>query len=161
MFCDNSFSGCSTSRAAGRGSRPGPPSPPPAEALAPRRPRPSPALHRARTDAPTARGVSDKIQRANRSATHVSSQIVGALDYIQQDRHPRVLWSFPLFPGPSSLPSRFPIHPARRSVHRPGSNTPPVPGPRISRAASAACLLARRGEPNPRPFRRRRFSPES
>ena len=60
----------------------------------------------------------DKIQCANHAATHVSSLIVSALNFIQQDFNSLVLWSFP--PSPLVSPQRFQSHPARLSVTRNG-----------------------------------------
>ena len=54
---------------------------------------------------------------------------------------------------PPSVASRVPGRPARRSVTGPGSGTPPVPGPRISRAArqSAWWRAGGVGRSNPSP----------
>ena len=60
----------------------------------------------------------DKIQCASHAATHVSSLIVSALNFIQQDFNSLVLWSFP--PSPLVSPQRFQSHPARLSVTRTG-----------------------------------------
>ena len=60
----------------------------------------------------------DKIQCAYHAATHVSSLIVSALNFIQQDFNSLVLWSFP--PSPLVSPQRFQSHLACLSVARTG-----------------------------------------
>ena len=95
----------------------------------------------------------DKVQCANHSATHVSSRIVSALNFIQQDFNSRVLWSFP--PSPLVSPQRLQSHPARLSVTRTGwtpSSSRAFNLPSYGLPSSAAYLLVCRGESNTSPY---------